>query len=378
MKRKTRRGGAALQNIAALRKKANQYATYAKDQALLVRQNLTQLETAHQSYEERLQDGAREILLAPSINSHSAYYMETVLLRYSVIRRIVEEQLPQQRLEQVLTQHAEFANRAADLAKNMTANARVHRMSADTDREINLQAIHAMNEARSRLEENIASMESPEEGQESAALDAIQGWISRKPDAVSNSLHKYVVKLIPKSSTSHLLTVELDPKIKWEGIITQQNVYVLQEWVRVSMDLLRVMKSLLGKLEGNKGERSRMAIQQNIGTTYKTAMVVAYVYYRAQESLLERRKTLLIAKGTTKAGTNTIQSIGEELMVRKAERQFYHVLMAWWNHVLPLTADPKTKGEFMTKQAMVKSYLPLLDKFIRTRTMNTRKNNKQK
>lgn len=381
-----KRGGTQLpilKEIAALRETAKNYSSFSKERANHVLQNLTQLKRTQQDYQMSILTGIHDLVFPPKLySSYLTYYMDTFPIRYRVTKEIVMEQLPHYHLKELMEQHKDIANRASDLAQYITKNAKALQMSHPIADGLQVTKDHLtkLRQAREQIDAELQKSNQASKRQgEDAAFAFIKGlsYQDKGNGGVKNVIfpYEFVVKQ-PKPSSAILFT-ELQPAIAPIGL-SESNLYVLKEWIRVSLDLIREMKRIhpeaaSGALILNETKKPKDIteaqwiqhfITSNIVTTYKITALIAYVYYQLLSEIVKKETT----SDRLKQRTNTIDTIRNEMEVRQAELQFYEIYNEWLLLSMTNMTDKTKHDRYRTYSNQIHHYLPLLHEHIRLRT----------
>jgi len=384
-----KRGGQLplLQEIATIRETAKNYAAFSKEKANIVSKNLSQLKRSQHDYKMSILGGIHDLAFPPKVySSYLAYYMDTFPIRFRVTKEIVLEQLPTYHLEDLMERHKEFANRASDLVQHITKNAKTFHMSNPSldnkkgQMEETKKHLQQLQLAREQLDAEFASVNEQTKRQgEAEAFDFIKGlsFQEKSNGSVKNTIFPYEFTIKQPKTTSKILTVELQPAIAYLGL-TDYNLYVLKEWIRVSLDLIHEMRQIdpetaSGALILNETKKPKNItehqwigyfITSNIVATYKITALVAYAYYQKLSEVVKKRTST----DSLKQRTNTIDTIRDEMQVRKAELQFYEILNEWLLMSMKNMTDRPKHDRYRSYANMIHDYLPLLHEHIRLRT----------
>lgn len=384
-----KRGGHStlLQEIATIRDTAKNYAALSKEKANIVSKNLTQLKRSQHDYHMSILSGIHDLVFPPKVySSYLTYYMDTFPIRFRVTKEIVLEQLPSYHLKDLMERHKEFANRASNLVHHITKNAASFRMSNPSlnNKKAELQEtkehLQRIQRARDQLESDISKVNQQAKRQgEAEAFEFIKGlsYQEKSNGSVKNIIFPYEFIVKQPKSSSKIISVELQPAIAYLGL-TEHNLYVLREWIRVSMDLIKEMQNInseaaSGALLLNATQKPKNIteeqwishfINSNIVATYKITALIAYSYYQKMNEVVKKRTST----DSLKQRTNTIDSIRDEMEVRKAERLFYDILNKWLLLTMRNMTDKIRHDRYRSYTNMIHDYLPLLDEHIRLRT----------
>ena len=376
-----------LQEIATIRETAKNYAAFSKEKANLVSKNLSQLRRSQHDYHMSILGGIHDLVFPPKVySSYLAYYMDTFPIRFRVTKEIVLEQLPSHHLKEIMERHKEFANRASDLVQHITKNAKSFHMSNPSldnkkaDIQETKEHLTKLHRARKQLDADFASVNEQGKRQgESEAFEFIKGisFQEKSNGSVKNIIFPYEFTVKQPKQGSKILVADLQPAIAYIGV-TDHNLYVLREWIRVSLDLIKEMRQIhpeaaSGALLLNETKKPKNMtddqwighfIKSNIIATYKITALVAYSYYQKMADIVKKRT----ATDSLKQRTNTIDTIRDEMEVRKAELLFYQILNDWLLLSMTNMTDKIKHDRYRSYTNMIHDYLPLLHEHIRLRT----------
>lgn len=384
-----KRGGQLplLQEIATIRETAKNYAAFSKEKANVVSKNLTQLKHSKREYQLNLLSAIHDLVFPPKVySSYLNYYMDTFPIRYRVTKEIVMEQLPFYHLSDMMERHKEFANRASNLVQHITKNAKAFHMSNPSldnkqgQMEETKEHLKRLQKARQQLDDEFASVNEAVKRQgETEAFAFIKDltFQEKTNGSVKNLIFPYEFTVKQPKASSAILTVDLQPAIAYIGL-TENNLYVLREWVRVSLDLLKEMRSIdpesaSGALLLNEKYKPKDLtedqwighfINSNIVVTYKITALIAYAYYQKLNEVVKKRT----ATESLKQRTNTIDTIRDEMEVRKAELLFYQILNEWLLLSMKNMTDRLKHDRYRSYANLIHGYIPLLQEHIRLRT----------